>query len=387
VRRMVAFALVLAGLVGAAGPAAAGAAVDTPRDVPAGARPYNDSVEAPRRLIGRVDAYGVRMFASAAYTGGRPMNHPVAQAQYGLQLINTYRRTHDAWFLNLAARQAQRLVDTHVESRGAWWFPYRFDFPLSSGLASVMHAPWYSAMAQGQALSLFVRLADATGQSRWRDDADEAFASLRLGYSATEPWATWRDTHGMLWLEEYPGTTTATSGRVLNGHLYATYGVWEYWRLTHSAVAASLFNAALATARRYVLTGFRNPGWASSYALRGDVPSEKYHGIHVNELLHMHALAGDPVFAEMAETLHDDFSAPIQESTVRFAAAAHTGVRFGSTTTGAVTARRTLRLRRASTAPVDRRRRIGGQPGYWYRVTAGPLARYWVPLGAGTSLR
>jgi hypothetical protein len=182
----------------------------------------------------------------------------------------------------------------------------------------------------------------------------------------------------MLWLDEYPGPTMSPSSRVLNGHLYAIYGIWEYWRQTQSSVAAALFRDAVKTVRRYVLRGFRNPGWASSYALSGDVPSDRYHAIHVNQLLHLHALTGDPVFATMAETLHDDFSVPAQENTIRFAAGRHTGVRFDYPHRGNVLSRRTIRLNHASTAPVDQRRRIWGQRGYWYRVTAGSLARLWV---------
>lgn len=370
--------LVCSLLGGAPAVPAWGAAGYAPRDVPAAARPYNDQPALSHVPAGHVDGTGVRVYVNARTTGGRAMDHPVLQAQYGLQLLNTYRRTGDARFLSTAARQAQRLVDTHVESRGAWWFPYPFDFPLGSGLNGLMRAPWYSAMAQGQAMSLFCRLAEATGDSRWRQAADHAFASLQLGYSATEPWATWRDGNGMLWLEEYPGPTMSASGRILNGHLFATYGVWDYWHTTRSPAAAALFDAALRTVRRYVLNGFRNPGWASSYGLRGDVPAEKYHAIHISQLLHMHALTGDASFAAMAETLHGDFSAPDQRATIRLTRGTHTGVQVASSSTGVVTARRTVRLSRWSEAPIDQRRRIRGQPGYWYRVTAGMFAGYWV---------
>jgi len=52
-----------------------------------------------------------------------------------------------------------------------------------------------------------------------------------------------------------------------------------------------------------------------------------------------------------------------------------TGQRFDSQ--GRVYASRTLRLSRVSTAPADRRERIFGR-GYYYRVTAGALAGYYV---------
>jgi hypothetical protein len=80
----------------------------------------------------------------------------------------------------------------------------------------------------------------------------------------------------------------------------------------------------------------------------------------------------------MAEVLQEDFSAPAVRATVTFAAASHTGVRFLSTSNGAVTGRKLVRLSASSTAPAGMRRRILGQPGYWYRISAGVLAGYWV---------
>jgi hypothetical protein len=363
--------------------AAPAALTFAPRAVVAEDRPYHDAALLPRRLIGAVDGTGVRMFVRATTTGGRPVNHPVAQAQYGLDLLNSYRRTHDGWYLSYAARQGKRLVDTHVESRGAWWYPYPFDFPLGSNLNMTMRRPWYSAMAQGQVLSLFVRLHQATGNSYWKIAADKTFLSLRLGYAAGVPWVTHRDGAGRLWMEEYPGPTPATSSRVLNGHLFTVYGLWDYWYLTRSAPAASLFDQSARTTHRYVLSGFRNRGWASSYGLRGDAPTEKYHVIHVNQLLHLHALSGSPVFATMAEVLHGDFTAPSVRATVSFAATAHTGVGFRSTSNGLVSRRKLVRLSAVSTAPADQRRRIGGQPGFWYRISTGALAGYWVQEAPG----
>jgi D-glucuronyl C5-epimerase-like protein len=373
----VALVAVLSMLISPA-PAEAATTVFGPRVVPVNAWPYHDGGDLPKRNTGVVDGQGVRMFSSPDITGGRKMNHPVAQAQYGLALVNNYRRTHDTWYLDLAQRQARRLVDTHVESRGAWFFPYRFDFPLSSGINLTMRAPWYSAMAQGQATSLFIRLAKATGSAEWRRAADRSFASLRLGYAPGVPWVTHQDAAGRLWLEEYPGPTPATSARVLNGHIFALYGVWDYWNATRSPAAAALFGQATLTVYTYLLRWFRNPGWASSYSLRGDVPSEKYHNIHVNQLLHLQALSGQPVFAGMAEILHGDFTMPKVTTTIRFNRGSHVGVTFRSVTDGRVRARRTIALNAASSAPVDQRRRIGGQPGFWYHVTKGALAGFWV---------
>ena len=99
------------------------------------------------------DAQGVRMFL----IGTTQFNHPVAQAQYGLANLSSYALTNNATFLNRAIAQANRLLSLKVASRGAWFFPYPFNFALHGIAADTMVAPWYSGMAQGQALSLFVR--------------------------------------------------------------------------------------------------------------------------------------------------------------------------------------------------------------------------------------
>jgi hypothetical protein len=373
IKAVVAASVILAAAVTPAIPAYASLDYQ-PQMTSVGNRPYDDWPLLPRHSVGEVDSSGVAMHR----VGGVLVDHPVRQAQYGLRLLNTYRLTHDSWFLTMAERQAQRLIDRKVVSRGAWWYPYPFSFVLGSGIGSTMVAPWYSGMAQGQALTLFLRLADATGDSGWDTAADHTFTALTLNYSAGEPWATWRDGSGELWLEEYPGLTTARSGRVLNGHMFAIFGVWEYWRARHSAAAATIFSEALHTVQAYALTRVRNPAWASSYSLTGLQPTEKYHVIHIGQLLEMHVLTGNRVFANDAEVFQQDFSAPLQNNVIRFAEGAHTGVQFDGTATGRVVARRTLRLSATSSAPIDQRRRIHGQPGYWYHVTAGGLAGLWV---------
>jgi hypothetical protein len=58
--------------------------------LPAAAWPYHDGPVAVRRPTGVVDSSGVRMFRTP---GGQLADHPVLQAQYGLALVNSYRRT------------------------------------------------------------------------------------------------------------------------------------------------------------------------------------------------------------------------------------------------------------------------------------------------------
>jgi len=70
--------------------------------------------------------------------------------------------------------------------------------------------------------------------------------------------------------------------------------------------------------------------------------------------------------------------------TVTFAAGTYVGRQF--TPAGAITASRPYTLTRTSSAPTSQRATVPGQPGYWYYITAGVWAGYWVPESAATTL-
>ena len=116
--------------------------------------------------------------------------HPVAQIQYGLINLNSYRLTKNRAYLDIAVANAQRNIDRKVESAGAWYYPYDFDFAVHGDTTETLKAPWYSAMAQGQALSLFVRLYEYTKDEKWKAAADATFASLRQAPEGTAPFAS-----------------------------------------------------------------------------------------------------------------------------------------------------------------------------------------------------
>jgi hypothetical protein len=73
------------------------------------------------------------------------------------------------------------------------------------------------------------------------------------------------------------------------------------------------------------------------------------------------------------------------QRTLVFAAGTYTGYKFSST--GAVTARKSYTLSRASSAPTGKRSAIPAQSGGWYYVTAGVWAGYWIRESTAISLR
>ena len=259
-------------------------------------------------------------------------------------------------------------------SRGAWFFPYTFDFAVHGIAADTMRAPWYSGMAQGQALSLFVRLDQATGTAPWRTAADSTAPSFALPPAAGLPGVVHVDAAGSSWLDEYPLTTTRDD-LTFNGHNFAIFGLYDYARQTGDVNAALLFDGTAGTALKYGTSGIRVPNWVSYYCLTHRVPAGSYHDIHLEQLLTLYSMTRYTVFARLSDSYRDDFPHD-GASTVRFSAGSHTGHRFDAA--GTITATKVLVLSAVSTAPASRYAKIKGQ-GRELLVSAGSLSGYWVP--------
>lgn len=325
-------------------------------------------------------------------SGPTGFDHPVGQTQFGLGCIASYRTEADparkAVFLERARAQAERLIAQHVEARGAWWFPYGFDFThaVHSGISYT--APWYSGMAQGEALSLFVQLASLDGvcaedRARYLAAADGTFASLQVvddGY----PWVMNVNASGFLWIQEYPGATPGSGDYTYNGMIFAMFGLYDYALATGSTAAADLYDACATTIARYFPL-LRNPKWCSFYCQTHRIPAFTYHQHHIELFLQLHRQTGSPDFADAADRLIDDHPAAGVAGTIQFEAATHTLYRFDTTATGAWSASKddaeleskSIAFARSTQAPASMRRRIHGR-GIYYRISDGPYTGWWV---------
>jgi hypothetical protein len=271
-------------------------------------KPYQDKLLSEHILPAPVDKDGVRAFE----LDGKSYYHPVGIAQYALAKLDVAQRTGSKAALKAAKVNAAKLIEISHVHRGGMYFPYPFDFALGGFKKQTIHSPWWSAMAQGQALSLFVRLYNTTGKQSWRDAADKTFATLDdRGPRTQGPWDVYVDHNHYLWFEEYAGDTKPLL--VLNGDMFAIFGVWDYYRLTHSAHAKTLFNAGTTTLREY-LPLFRADSGAAYYCLRAPFcqqpawQNKKYHGIVIKQMRIIADMTDDPWFSREADRYEADFS-------------------------------------------------------------------------------
>jgi hypothetical protein len=335
-------------------------------------RPYTSSTVTPVGGFGLVDSTGVRM----VMVGGKLHNHPVNQGLYALVNLNSYRLTGNTAYLDIAERNAQRLIDTHVESEGAWYFPYDFDSPVAGDTSEEMRAPWFSGMAQGRALNVFARLYEATRDDKWLTAADATFLSMELAPNGTDPYGVYVDGLHRLWLEEYPRIPPSTSENVLNGHISAIFGLLDYWQVTGNSSALTLARGAISTVLRTAMTGFRRANAMSVYSLRGKQPSKGYHQTHVQQMLMLYAYTHDPAFARIAFVFRNDYPKTTVHGTMQVTR--RTSLIYRADAKGRILGSKRVTFTRLTSAPVDQRLRLRGGP-IALRVSSGPYQGWYFP--------
>lgn len=225
---------------------------------------------------------------------GRQYN-PIAIAQWGLGNYNLFCRSkddrHQRKFL-----AASDWMCAHIEqnAHGLWVWNHHFDWDYRTRLK----APWYSGLAQGQGVSLLVRAHRETGIRKYLQTAELGFASFCR--STNQGGVTSTDQQGNLWFEEY---IVSPPTHILNGFIWAIWGVYDYFLATRSQDAKNLVDKAIQTLRsnlaRYDL------GFWSLYEQSGTVlpmmASPFYHRLHIVQLRIMHRLTGNALFARFAD--------------------------------------------------------------------------------------
>jgi len=259
------------------------------RRLPAGSRPLDGSAATwPTHVAPVRDADGVPM----SVVQGRRVYKPAGLAQTAIRFVNGFQRTGDAAYLAYPEAIGRALVRTGHMSKGALFLPYAFDFAMHSNPKDIIRAPWYSAMAQGLALSLFSRLHAATGDPAYLSTARRLYRSLQPMSRGPSPWVAWVDGSGYLWLEEY---AQPHPDHALNGFIFAAFGLYDYWLESGDPGALQEFRGALTTLQAHLMEA-RNAGRPMDYCLVHGQPQLKYHRVVVAQLRQLARITGSPFF-------------------------------------------------------------------------------------------
>jgi len=221
--------------------------------------------------------------------------NPIAIAQYGLGNFNLYLAANDQQRLRRAILVADWLVaNLERNNSGFAVWNHHFDWEYRDRL----RAPWQSALAQGQGISLLVRAHAATKQPKYLEAALAAFEPML--HSVAEGGVQYVDAAGDVWLEEY---VVDPPTHILNGFVWALWGLHDLYLASGDRRAAMLEKACTATLRRNLAR--YDCGFWSLYELAGTalpmLASPFYHALHIVQLDVMHKLTGDDCFAAAAK--------------------------------------------------------------------------------------
>lgn len=208
---------------------------------------------------------------------GRQYN-PIAIAQWGLGNFNLYRRTLKPARRERALLAANWLVKSlRPNAQGVLVWRHEFDWEYRD----LLQAGWYSALAQGQGVSLLCRVYRDTGCDVYLDVARAAFRSMTI--DVAEGGVRLADGSDGAWLEE---TIVDPPTHILNGFLWAIWGVHDYAVTSRDPDARALLAACARTLVRnlprfdcgfwslYEQSGTRLPMLASPF----------YHRLHISQL-------------------------------------------------------------------------------------------------------
>jgi hypothetical protein len=238
-----------------------------------------------------------------------PIEHPIDILLYGLAQLERLRQQPQ----HAQARRLWRAQLDWTLHRAVWreqdcavWpcAHAHSVFPLPSG--------WISAFAQSLAICLLLRSKTLVPASERAELVRVARAALAVFRLPTAQGGVRAELPGCgAWFEEYP---TQPPSLVLNGHIYACFGLHDLWRLDDNRPAGALFADGMAALERG-LSRFELGSWSRYDLFPWPAPnpaSPYYHGAHVHLLNVVHRLTGMEAAAVMATRWRQSGRNPLQ---------------------------------------------------------------------------
>ncbi|MDZ4722588.1 MAG: D-glucuronyl C5-epimerase family protein [candidate division Zixibacteria bacterium] len=245
---------------------------------------------------GPVDSAGIPLYNHRGTVDYQPVG--IALTAFGN--LDMYRRTGDETY----RMRFIQLCDWFVakQDNNGMWLINLFD--RQYGLMK----PWPSALTQGKAISCLVRAYALTNDMRYLVSAR---AGLKSFHIEIQDGGVVRTNDGLSWYEEYP---SAVPYQVLNGFIFALWGLYDLVRIEENALARELYEAGLQALRKK-LPEF-DTGYWSLYHISFEMTnpaSVPYHRLHIAQVHAMYRITGDEIFeryaAQWEEYLNGRFNA------------------------------------------------------------------------------
>ncbi len=166
--------------------------------------------------------------------------NPNAIAQQALGYYDKYLEEPNQGDKNAFLTQANYFLrNGRVVSDDVLLWEYNFPFEMRQRLV----APWRSALAQGQAVSVLIRAHILTGDERYLEAAKKGYRAFHF-FAREHEGGVLDEQDGFIWLEEY---IVNPPNHVLNGFVWALWGVRDYAVYFGDGHALNLWEECLKT--------------------------------------------------------------------------------------------------------------------------------------------
>ena len=203
-----------------------------------------------------------------------------------------YKEAYDGDSRTFFLNSADWLLEHAAKTEHGLVWQYGFDFEPYD-----MQAPWISAMAQGHAIQVLVRAHGLTRDARYLDAARQALGVFSVDVADGGVRIIDEPDPEAWWYCEYPAAQNAP--RVLNGMVFALFGIHELYLATGDETARRLWENGLRAVR--LSLGRYDAGAWSRYNARGRLASKHYHRVHVNQMHRLYDMTGDETYRQYAQ--------------------------------------------------------------------------------------
>lgn len=204
---------------------------------------------------------------------GKKVIFPIQIIQYALGCYELYLKTKDNIYLKKMIHCSEKVLSLINEdgSISCMYFVKGLNNP-------------YSAMCQGECISLLCRTFKETGDKKYYEAALKAYDFL---INEKHKFAVSKSFNNLDYcLFEYP-----EKGIVLNGYIFALFGIYDVYLLTAQQSVKHIFDISLSSLR-LIIDNFNYNGW-SFYDLDGHYASRFYHKLHVDLLAALNVISSN----------------------------------------------------------------------------------------------
>lgn len=210
---------------------------------------------------------------------GEEVEFSIEIFQYGLGAYDLYLLEKKRVYLEKFKQAIDWAIKNQLEN-GAWiTFAHRHP-----------EAP-FSAMAQGEGISLLLRGYKEFGEEKYLNSAHKAISFMLLPLE--KGGTTLYKENDEIFLKEYTHKPI-----VLNGWIFAIFGLYDYVKITKNERVDFVLKYTLNTLKKN-LKYFDNGYW-SKYDIENMITSPFYHKLHIAQLEVLFEITNDQIFKEYA---------------------------------------------------------------------------------------